>query len=59
MNLAHLAWPFFDDRHRALAHALAADLATWHDTSLEALSTKAFIGLIEEFSSMADWPGKS
>ena len=40
MNLAHLAWPFFDDRHRALAHALAADLATWHDTSLEALSTK-------------------
>ncbi len=40
MNLAHLAWPFFDDRHRALAQALAADLASWHDTSPEALSTK-------------------
>ena len=40
MNLDHLAWPFFEDPHRALAHALAADLASWDDTGLEALSTK-------------------
>lgn len=39
MNLAHLAWPFFEDQHRGLAHALAADLASWRGTGLEALST--------------------
>ncbi len=39
MNLAHLAWPFFENQHRALAHALAADIASWHGIGLKALST--------------------
>ena len=44
MNLAHLAWPFFDAHHRALAQALASDLAHWGDTGLQALSTNALGG---------------
>ena len=39
MNLDHLAWPFFEDQHRALAHALANDVRLWDETGLEALST--------------------
>ena len=39
MNLEHLAWPFFEDHHRGLAHALAADAASWGDDGPKALST--------------------
>ena len=39
MNLDHLAWPFFEDQHRTLAHALANDARLWGETGLEALST--------------------
>ena len=44
MNLAHLAWPFFDQHHRALAHALASDLARLGDIGLQALSTNGLDG---------------